>query len=265
MSNTATFNTSPNLKLSKKLSFGEEVANSVTHAVGAMAMLVLLPITAVHANNGYGITAAVGMSVFVISLFLMFLSSAIYHAMDYNSPHKMVLRIIDHSMIYIAIAGSYTPVALSLVGGWLGYSIIVLQWGTTIFGILYKIFAKKINEKFSLFLYLMMGWLVIFIIPAIVTKTGPALGTHACWRIVIHGWCSFLCQEKALLPHDLAPLHHVGFGSSIYGDCLLYASLKPKTSRCYGIIWKYGGKSYEKRTQKRSKQQNYCRCLFWYR
>ena len=113
MSNTATFNTSPNLKLSKKLSFGEEVANSVTHAVGAIAMLVLLPITAVHANNGYGMTAAVGMSVFVISLFLMFLSSAIYHAMDYNSPHKMVLRIIDHSMIYIAIAGSYTPVALS--------------------------------------------------------------------------------------------------------------------------------------------------------
>ena len=173
MSNNATFNTSPNLKLSKKPSFGEEVANSVTHAVGAMAMLVLLPITAVHANNGYGMTAAVGMSVFVISLFLMFLSSAIYHAMDYNSPHKMVLRIIDHSMIYIAIAGSYTPVALSLVGGWLGYSIIILQWGTTIFGILYKIFAKKFNEKFSLFLYLMMGWLVIFIIPAIVTKTGP--------------------------------------------------------------------------------------------
>mgnify|MGYP000090328217 FL=1 len=67
MSNTATFNTSPNLKLSKKLSFGEEVANSVTHAVGAVAMLVLLPITAVHANNGYGMTATVGMSVFVIS------------------------------------------------------------------------------------------------------------------------------------------------------------------------------------------------------
>ena len=98
----------------------------------------------------------------------------------------MVLRIIDHSMIYIAIAGSYTPVALSLVGGWLGYSIIVLQWGTTIFGILYKIFAKKINEKFSLFLYLMMGWLVIFIIPAIVTKTGPAF-----WGLMLAGGLSY--------------------------------------------------------------------------
>ena len=128
-----------------------------------------------------------GMSVFVISLFLMFLSSAIYHAMDYNSPHKMVLRIIDHSMIYIAIAGSYTP-CCPLIGWRLaeGYSIIILQWGTTIFGILYKIFAKKINEKFSLFLYLMMGWLVIFIIPAIVTKTGPAF-----WGLMLAGGLSY--------------------------------------------------------------------------
>ena len=66
------------------------------------------------------------------------------------------------------------------------YSIIILQWGTTIFGILYKIFAKKINEKFSLFLYLMMGWLVIFIIPAIITKTGPAF-----WGLMLAGGLSY--------------------------------------------------------------------------
>ncbi|MFR5847081.1 MAG: PAQR family membrane homeostasis protein TrhA [Streptococcus salivarius] len=193
MSNTATFNTSPNLKLSKKLSFGEEVANSVTHAVGAVAMLVLLPITAVHANNGYGMTAAVGMSVFVISLFLMFLSSAIYHAMDYNSPHKMVLRIIDHSMIYIAIAGSYTPVALSLVGGWLGYSIIILN-GEQQFLVFSIKSLLKINEKFSLFLYLMMGWLVIFIIPAIVTKTGPAF-----WGLMLLEDCHTRLEQLSML------------------------------------------------------------------
>ena len=164
--------TSMTLKLSKRLSFGEEVANSITHAVGAVAMLVLLPITAIYSYHHYGMQAAVGMSIFDISLFLMFMSSTIYHSMQYDSPQKFVLRIIDHSMIYIAIAGSYTPVALSLLGGWLGYLIIVLQWGATIFGILYKIFAKKINDKFSLFLYLLMGWLVVFIIPSIISKTG---------------------------------------------------------------------------------------------
>ncbi|AND79212.1 PAQR family membrane homeostasis protein TrhA [Streptococcus pantholopis] len=173
-------------KLSKQLSFGEEVANSVTHAVGAVIALLLLPFTAVYSSQHFGQTAAVGMSVFVISLFLMFLSSTIYHAMAYASMQKYVLRIIDHSMIYIAIAGSYTPVALSLVGGWLGYLIIFLQWGTTIFGILYKIFSKKINEKFSLLLYLLMGWLVIFIIPAIISKTGFIF-----WALMLGGGLAY--------------------------------------------------------------------------
>lgn len=159
-------------QLSTKLTFGEEVANSVTHGVGFFLMLVLLPITSVYAYLHYDVTAAVGMSIFVISLLLMFLSSTIYHTMDYNSPHKYVLRMIDHSMIYIAIAGSYTPVALSFIGGRLGIGIIVLQWGITIFGILYKILAKEVNEKFSLALYLIMGWLVVFIIPTVLQKTG---------------------------------------------------------------------------------------------
>lgn len=179
-------NTSMTMKLSKRLSFGEEVANSITHAVGALGMLVLLPITAIYSYHNYGMEAAVGMSIFDISLFLMFLSSAIYHSMQYDSPQKYILRIIDHSMIYIAIAGSYTPIALSLVNGWLGYLIIILQWGATIFGILYKIFAKKINEKFSLALYLLMGWLVIFIIPSIINNTGIVF-----WILMILGGLSY--------------------------------------------------------------------------
>ncbi|HGD0940532.1 TPA: hemolysin III family protein [Streptococcus agalactiae] len=170
------------IKLSPQLSFGEELANSITHAVGALLMLILLPITAVYSHNHFGLQAALGTSIFVTSLFLMFLSSSIYHSMTYNSLQKYVLRMIDHSMIYIAIAGSYTPVALSLIGGWLGYLIIFLQWGITLFGILYKIFAPKINDKFSLLLYLIMGWLVIFIFPAIITKTGPAF-----WGLLLAG------------------------------------------------------------------------------
>ena len=110
-------NASMTMKLSKRLSFGEEVANSVTHAVGAVAMLVLLPITAIYSYHHYGIEAAVGMSIFDISLFLMFLSSTIYHSMQYDSPQKFILRIIDHSMIYIAIAGSYS--CRSLFSRWL--------------------------------------------------------------------------------------------------------------------------------------------------
>ncbi|HEL0239405.1 TPA: hemolysin III family protein [Streptococcus equi subsp. zooepidemicus] len=163
-------------KQSLPLSVNEEVANSVTHAIGAVAMLILLPITAIYSYQTYDLKAAVGASIFIISLFLMFLSSTIYHSMSYGTTHKYILRIIDHSMIYIAIAGSYTPVALSLVEGLLGYVIIILQWGITLFGILYKIFAKTINEKFSLALYIIMGWLVVFILPVIIQKASLPFG-----------------------------------------------------------------------------------------
>lgn len=165
------------LKLSKRLSFGEEIANSVTHAVGAVLMLVLLPISSTYSYEEHGLLSSVGVSIFVISLFLMFLSSTIYHSMAYGSTHKYVLRIIDHSMIYVAIAGSYTPVVLTLMNNWFGYLIIAIQWGTTIFGILYKIFAKKVNEKFSLILYLVMGWLVLAILPAIISQTTPIISS----------------------------------------------------------------------------------------
>ncbi|MEW4354138.1 hemolysin III family protein [Streptococcus pneumoniae] len=170
------------LKLSPQLSFGEEVANSITHAVGSLAMLILLPISSAYAYETHGLLSSIGVSIFVISLFLMFLSSTIYHSMAYGSTHKYILRIIDHSMIYIAIAGSYTPVVLTLMNNWLGYLIITIQWGATLFGILYKIFAKEVNEKFSLALYLIMGWLVVFIIPPIISQTTPLF-----WGLMLAG------------------------------------------------------------------------------
>ncbi|MGT2715798.1 PAQR family membrane homeostasis protein TrhA [Streptococcus respiraculi] len=173
-------------KLSLPLSFGEEVGNAVTHAVSAFLMLVLLPFSAIYSYERGGLIQAIGASIFIISLFLMFLSSTIYHSMAYGSTHKYILRIIDHSMIYIAIAGSYTPVLLTLMPNWQGYLILVIQWATTIFGILYKIFAQKINERFSLALYLIMGWLVVLIVPQVVSQTEPTF-----WFLMLAGGISY--------------------------------------------------------------------------
>lgn len=161
---------------SKQLSIKEEIANSISHGIGSIAMLTLLPIAIGRAYRIYDTTAVVGFSIFIISLFLMFLSSTIYHSMGYNTIQKKVLRVIDHSMIYVAIAGSYTPIALSLIGGLLGYIIISLQWGLTLFGILYKSISKTMNEKVSLILYLAMGWFAIIIVPIIFQKSDFIFG-----------------------------------------------------------------------------------------
>lgn len=173
-------------KLSLPLSFGEEVGNAVTHAISAFIVLTLLPFSAIYSYEQTGLIQTIGVSIFIISLFLMFLSSTIYHSMAYGSTHKYILRIIDHSMIYIAIAGSYTPVLLSLMPNWLGYLVLGFQWTITILGILYKIFTPKVNERFSLALYLIMGWLVLLILPPVISKTGPAF-----WSLMLAGGIAY--------------------------------------------------------------------------
>ena len=79
--------------------------------------------------------ASVSVSIFVISIFMMFLASTLYHSMNPASKHKAVFHILDHIFIYVAIAGSYTPIALSVIGGWQGVFITILQWAMVLFGI----------------------------------------------------------------------------------------------------------------------------------
>lgn len=161
-----------NFKNIPQLKLGEEVSNSVSHGVPALFILLSLPYFAVKSYTIGGNVFSIGISVFLISIFLMFLSSAIYHLMPYNSTHKYVMRIIDHSMIYVAIAGSYTPLALSIVGGKLGWTIMIIQWVITIGGILYKALTVRVNPKISLAMYLIMGWLGIILFPILWMKVG---------------------------------------------------------------------------------------------
>ena len=137
---------------------GEEVANAVSH--GVMLCLTL---------------AAVAASVFVISLLLMFLGSTLYHSMHPASRHKEVFHILDHIFIYVAIAGTYTPIALSVIGGWQGTFITVLQWAMVLFGIIYKSLARRSIPAISLTIYLMMGWTIVFFMPLFVRHASMPL------------------------------------------------------------------------------------------
>ena len=148
--------------------FGEEVANTVSHGVMTVLMLLALPFSTVWAylhNEANPTLAAVGVSVFVISIFLMFLCSTLYHAMQPESKHKAVFHILDHIMIYLAIAGSYTPIALSVIGGWQGLLIVAIQWLMVLFGVFYKSLSKRSIPSVSLTIYLIMGWMIVIFFP----------------------------------------------------------------------------------------------------
>ena len=142
-----------------QLSFGEEVGNSITHAIMAFLLLLGLPVASIYGYTKGGYLLGIGYGVFIISLFLMFMSSTLYHAMSYDSKHKYVFRILDHIFIYVAIAGTYTPICLYVIGGKLGYTI------------LYKSIAQKSIPKLSVSIYMGMGWASLIVLPRLIKQT----------------------------------------------------------------------------------------------
>lgn len=164
---------------------GEEIANTLSHGMMACATLAALPFAAVwaYAHDTEPVLAAVSVSVFVISIFLMFLASTLYHSMNPQSRHKEVFHILDHIFIYVAIAGSYTPIALSVIGGWQGIVIAVVQWAMVLFGIFYKSLSRRSIPAVSLTIYLVMGWTIVFFLPLFIRHASTALF----WLIVLGG------------------------------------------------------------------------------
>ena len=147
--------------------FGEEVGNSISHGVMSILMLLAMPFAAVrvYEHSGGDVLMTFGVSIFCISIFLMFLISTLYHSMLHDTRHKEVFHILDHIFIYVAIAGSYTPIALDIIGGWQGIVIFVVQWVAVIFGIFYKSLSRKSIPALSLSIYLVMGWTIVFFFP----------------------------------------------------------------------------------------------------
>ena len=152
------------------LTFKEEVGNAISHGVMALLCLGLLPFSAVYSYMKGGTIRAVGVSIYIICLFLMFLISTIYHSMDYQTEQKYVFRKLDHICIYLAIAGSYTQIALCVVQGWIGILILILEWGAVIAGILLKSISKKSYPILSTTIYLIMGWTAVFFIQPLLNQ-----------------------------------------------------------------------------------------------
>jgi len=157
----------------KVYTFGEEVGNSVAHGAMASIVLLLLPVVTIKGYIEGGWLQGICTSVFMISIFLMFLGSTLYHSMAQQSKHKAVFRVLDHIFIYVAIAGTYTPVALCVIKGWQGWVIFGVQWGMVIAGVLYKAIAKMSLPKLSVAIYIVMGWTAVMFLPSWLANSSP--------------------------------------------------------------------------------------------
>jgi len=138
----------------------EDVLSAVTHGIGvglAITALVLLILRGVHNDSAIQVVAG---SIFGLSLIFSYLSSTLYHSLRIDSV-RLLFRKLDHSAIYVLIAGSYTGLMLGAIrGGW-GWSFFGISWGIALLGILLKVFRMGKHPKLSLATYLIMGWLSI--------------------------------------------------------------------------------------------------------
>lgn len=138
----------------------EEIGNTWTHLIGVV--FALSSIWMVWPAVSLGWQWAMGVLFFIVGMFLMFLSSSIYHMLPPGLA-KEILRKCDHISIYVMIACSYTPICIAVVGGWIGWVTFGLLWAVVIAGTVYKIVAMGKYPKLSLALYLTMGWSIVFI------------------------------------------------------------------------------------------------------
>ena len=141
-------------------SIGEEIANSVSHGVGLLLALAALPVLALAAPRRGEVTEIVAAMVFGITVVLLYSTSMLFHAFPQNRA-KRVFQVLDHSAIYLLIAGTYTPFTLGVLRGTWGWTLFGLVWGMAAIGILLKSLGGIRYNTLSTVVYLAMGWLVV--------------------------------------------------------------------------------------------------------
>jgi len=159
---------SASMKEMNKLTFGEEIGNAVSHGALAMIYLLLTPIVSIYAYTKGGYLQGIGVGIYMICIFLMLIVSCLYHCMDFTSQHKYIFRKLDHIAILLAIAGSYTPVALCLFDGTIRVLVLLIEWLAVIGGILLKSISNKAHPLLSAIIYLSMGWAALFFLPTLI-------------------------------------------------------------------------------------------------
>jgi hemolysin III len=141
-----------------RYSIGEEIAHSVTHGIGVVASCAAIPLLAVTAAlHGDAYRLAAGLA-FGVTALLMFGTSTLYHAVQ-RPRAKAILRTLDHSAIYLLIAGTYTPFTIGVMRGSVGWTLFGVVWTLAVAGIAAKVSGRLRIPMLSTALYVAIGWI----------------------------------------------------------------------------------------------------------
>jgi hemolysin III len=168
----------------RRLTLGEEIANSVTHGVALLASVAVLPILVIGAAARRDPWQVAGGATFGITLIMLYTASTLYHALP-HSRAKRVFRVLDHSAIYLLIAGTYTPFTLGALRGAWGWTLLGAVWTLAVLGIVAKSTLGFRFPRLSVAVYLMMGWLAVIAFEPLMAQVG---GAGMAW-LVAGGLC----------------------------------------------------------------------------
>lgn len=187
----------------REYTLGEEIANSISHGVGALLAIAAIPILVVKAvSHGGGILLFAAL-VYTLTMLLEYTMSTLYHALAVDKA-KRVFKVLDHSCIYLFIAGSYTPFCLISLADSGGLWLCAFVWAVALAGVASETFWVFRPRWISAVLYLLMGWCVVWFLPPLVAALwGPGLwllvGGGVCYTI----GCIFYVLKKVPYMHSI--------------------------------------------------------------
>ena len=187
----------------KQYSTGEEIANSITHGIGIVLAIAALGILTVFAGAYGDVRHVVSVSIYGTTLVLLYTASTLYHSIQ--NPHaKGILQVLDHSAIYLLIAGTYTPFTLvSLRGPW-GWWLFGVIWGFAVLGVVFQLSLLRRWRAVSLCLYIGMGWVVVVAIkPLIVSVATGGIVFLVLGGLAYTAGILFYCWEKLKYHHAI--------------------------------------------------------------
>jgi hemolysin III len=158
----------------KRISRAKDPGSAITHFIGwLMAVFAAVPLLLKAAGEPDRIHL-ISLTVFMVSMIALYGASTIYHTLDISPRVNRILRKIDHMMIFVLIAGTYTPMCVIAIGGALGYTLLAVVWGIALAGILLKAFWITCPKWFSSVLYIGMGWVCVLAFTQILNALSPA-------------------------------------------------------------------------------------------
>ena len=147
--------------------------SAITHGIAVLLAAAGAAPLLIKAARSSDMLHIFALAVFILTMILLYTASTIYHSVDSTEKVNRRLRKADHMMIFIMIAGSYTPVCLSLIQGTEGLIILIIEWTMVLAGILLKAIAKRSYPILSMVIYMVMGWCAIFFLPDLLARAQP--------------------------------------------------------------------------------------------